>query len=48
MTLLLQLGCGAGIPGIVAMKLGAQAVHFQDYVCLVMIIELQTDLYATY
>jgi len=47
MPLLLQLGCGAGIPGIVARKLGALAVHFQDYVCVVMIIELQPDLYAT-
>jgi len=29
---LLQLGCGAGIPGICAMNLGATEVHFQDYV----------------
>jgi predicted RNA methylase len=28
----LDLGCGTGILGILAMQLGAQAVHFQDYV----------------
>ncbi|XP_056013037.1 histidine protein methyltransferase 1 homolog isoform X2 [Ostrea edulis] len=27
----LELGCGAGLPGICAMKLGADQVHFQDY-----------------
>lgn len=27
----LELGCGAGIPGICAMNLGATEVHFQDY-----------------
>ena len=28
----LELGCGAGLPGIYAAKKGAAAVHFQDYV----------------
>ena len=27
----LELGCGAGLPGICAMKQGASEVHFQDY-----------------
>ncbi|WAQ94953.1 MET18-like protein [Mya arenaria] len=27
----LELGCGAGIPGIVAIKHGASLLHFQDY-----------------
>ncbi|XP_061188653.1 histidine protein methyltransferase 1 homolog [Saccostrea echinata] len=27
----IELGCGAGLPGICAMKLGAKQVHFQDY-----------------
>lgn len=28
----LDLGCGAGLLGILAMQLGAESVHFQDYV----------------
>jgi predicted RNA methylase len=28
----LDLGCGTGLLGILAMHLGAQSVHFQDYV----------------
>lgn len=28
----LDLGCGAGLLGILALKIGASAVHFQDYV----------------
>lgn len=27
----IELGCGAGLPGICAMKLGAKQVYFQDY-----------------
>ncbi len=27
----LELGCGAGLPGLFAMKSGAECVHFQDY-----------------
>jgi len=27
----LELGCGAGLPGIMSAKIGATAVHFQDY-----------------
>lgn len=30
----LDLGCGAGVLGLVALKLGAEVVHFQDYVGL--------------
>lgn len=29
----LDLGCGAGLLGILAMKIGSSVVHFQDYVC---------------
>lgn len=29
----LDLGCGAGLLGIMALKIGASTVHFQDYVC---------------
>jgi len=28
---IIELGCGQGIPGITAMYLGAEEVHFQDY-----------------
>jgi predicted RNA methylase len=28
----LDLGCGTGLLGVLAMLLGAQSVHFQDYV----------------
>jgi len=28
----LDLGCGTGLLGILAMHLGAESVHFQDYV----------------
>jgi ribosomal protein L11 methylase PrmA len=28
----LDLGCGSGLLGILAMQLGAESVHFQDYV----------------
>ncbi|XP_052248560.1 histidine protein methyltransferase 1 homolog isoform X2 [Dreissena polymorpha] len=27
----LELGCGAGLPGLVAIRCGATSVHFQDY-----------------
>lgn len=30
----LDLGCGAGLLGILACKLGATQVDFQDYVCM--------------
>jgi predicted nicotinamide N-methyase len=30
--LVLDLGCGTGLLGILAMYLGAHSVHFQDYV----------------
>lgn len=30
----LDLGCGAGILGILALQCGGSSVHFQDYVCL--------------
>lgn len=31
----LDLGCGTGLLGILALNKGASSVHFQDYVCLV-------------
>lgn len=33
----LDLGCGAGLVGILALKKGS-FVHFQDYVCFIIII----------
>ena len=32
----LDLGCGSGILGILAMQLGAATVHFQDYVIILI------------
>lgn len=29
---ILDLGCGVGLLGVLALKLGAKIVHFQDYV----------------
>lgn len=34
---ILDLGCGTGLLGILAMYLGAKSVHFQDYVSEVCI-----------
>lgn len=31
-SLVLDLGCGSGVLGIIALECGAAAVHFQDYV----------------
>ena len=30
----LELGCGGGLPGMLAAKMGAACVHFQDFVNL--------------
>lgn len=30
----LDLGCGIGLLGILALRMNAETVHFQDYVCV--------------
>ena len=32
----LELGCGGGLPGMLAAKMGAASVHFQDFVNLLL------------
>ena len=32
-SVVLDLGCGSGLSGVLAAKLGASEVHFQDFVC---------------
>lgn len=41
----LDLGCGGGLLGILALKLGAEIVHFQDYVRMQIIIDIISEMY---
>jgi hypothetical protein len=42
---IIELGCGAGIPGIYAIENGAQCVDFQDYVMTIYLQRAEAECY---